>query len=65
MAKVALATAFQQARTLAIGQKEGQKSDGELLNAFAGGDRDTFAALVKRHGPLVIVHNAYHTSAEV
>lgn len=53
MAKVALATAFRQARTLAIGQKQGKKSDGEMLHAFADGDRDTFAALVKRHGPLV------------
>jgi len=30
------------------------RSDGELLTAFAGaGDQSAFAALVKRHGPMV------------
>jgi RNA polymerase sigma factor (sigma-70 family) len=54
MAHTALDRVMQHVRMLAAGQGTKDRSDGELLHAFAtGNDQKAFAALVKRHGPLV------------
>jgi RNA polymerase sigma factor (sigma-70 family) len=55
MANAQLATVLRHIRGLATPTPNGHQSDGVLLRAFlARDDQSAFAAIVKRHGPLVL-----------
>jgi RNA polymerase sigma factor (sigma-70 family) len=45
---------LQHVRGIQSGQTYGVLADRDLLHRFAGGDEDAFAALVRRHGPMVL-----------
>jgi RNA polymerase sigma factor (sigma-70 family) len=55
MADAHLLTVLRHVRQLAARPRDGGPTDGELLHAFARRrDEDAFAALVRRHGPMVL-----------
>jgi RNA polymerase sigma factor (sigma-70 family) len=55
MANAQLATVLRHIRGLATTSPDSPQSDGALLRAFVKrGDQSAFAAIVKRHGPLVL-----------
>jgi RNA polymerase sigma factor (sigma-70 family) len=55
MAKAPLSVALVRVRTALAAQRSRELSDGQLLNAFSlRNDQAAFAALVQRHGPLVM-----------
>jgi RNA polymerase sigma factor (sigma-70 family) len=55
MSDAHLGAVLRHVRTLAGSARDGGPSDGELLRAFARRrDEDAFAALVRRHGPMVL-----------
>ncbi len=55
MASSTLSDVIQQLRRAAQGHEEAARTDGQLLEAFvAQGDEAAFAALVRRHGPMVL-----------
>ena len=55
MANAQLGTVLRHIRRLADVHGHKDQTDGELLRAFlVQNDQDAFAALVKRHGPLVL-----------
>ena|SRR5438445_206569 len=53
MATVRLATVMQHIYRLAALPAEGERTDIQLLEHFARGDREALEILLRRHGPLV------------
>src|SRR5262249_54084900 len=55
MAGAQLAAVVGHLRALTTQQRRGEQTDGELLRAFLSvGDQAAFAALMRRHGPMVL-----------